>query len=101
MTDASLPRPFHMHWGGGQIVEEARFAGQYTSPAIQLMRYDDGEAAGTVGLRFCHFSHDGRFERSPMMIGELEIDQLTEAVRSNPRIRALLLRIAGATPPPS
>lgn len=96
MPDSTVPRTFRMHWGGGQIVEEARFEGEYTCPAIQLMRYDDGEAAGTIGLRFCHFSHDGRFQRSPLMLGETEIDRLREAVERTPRIRELLLRIAGA-----
>jgi hypothetical protein len=95
-SEARVPRPFEMHWGSGQIIEEARFEGAHTAPAIQLMRYDDGEAAGTLMLRFCHFSHDGRFQRSPMMISESEIDQLRTAVAQSPEIRRLLLRIAGA-----
>jgi hypothetical protein len=96
MPGDRVPRPFQMHWGSGQIVEEARFEGEYTSPAIQLMRFDDGEAAGSVTLRFCHFSHDGRFQRSPMMLSEAEVDRLREAVARTPEIRRLLLRIAGA-----
>ena len=94
-SEARVPRPFEMHWGSGQIIEEARFEGAHTAPAIQLMRFDDGDAAGTLTLRFCHFSHDGRFQRSPMMIGEAEIDQLRAAVAKSPQIRTLLLRIAG------
>jgi hypothetical protein len=85
-----------MHWGGGQIVEEARFEGEHTCPAIQLMRFEDGDAAGNVTLRFCHFGHDGRFQRSPLMLGEAEVDRLRDAVARTPEIRRLLLRIAGA-----
>ncbi len=96
MPEPKIPRPFEMHWGGGQIVEEARFEGEHTSPAIQLMRFESGEAAGTHTLRFCHFSHRGQFQRSPMMLSETEIDGLREAVAANPEIRRLLLRIAGA-----
>lgn len=90
-----LPRNFSMHWGDGQIVEEARFEGEHTAPAIQLMQYETGPAAGSVSLRFCHFNHAGRFQRSPLIVGEPEIEQLREAVAANPRIRALLLDIAG------
>ena len=35
-TTRKLPRPFEMHWGSGQIIEEARFEGAHTAPAIQL-----------------------------------------------------------------
>ncbi len=95
MPEPKIPRPFEMHWGGGQIVEEARFEGEHTNPAIQLMRFESGEAAGTQTLRFCHFSHRGQFQRSPMMLAESEIEGLREAVEANPEIRRLLLRIAG------
>ena len=96
MTESRVPRSFTMHWGSGQIVEEARFEGTYAQPAIQLMRFATGDSAGSYTLRFCHFSHRGQFQRSPMMISEAEIDRLREAVSATPRIRELLLRIAGA-----
>jgi hypothetical protein len=92
----AVPRPFKMHWGSGQIVEEARAQGHWTCPAIQLMRHDDGEAAGSYSLRFCHFSHDGQFRRYPMMLADVDIDGLRDAVAQTPRIRELLLRITGA-----
>lgn len=95
MPTRKLPRPFTMHWGSGQIVEEASFEGEYTTPAIQLMRYDEGEAAGTRSIRFCHFSHRGQFQRSPMIVGEADIEALRAAVAQTPELRRLLLRIAG------
>lgn len=91
----AVPRPFTMHWGTGRIVEEASYEGEHHVPAIQLLEYDDGEAAGTVSIRFAHFSHSGQFQRSPLMISETEIDALRDAVGRTPRLRALLLRIAG------
>lgn len=96
MPEPRVPRPFSMHWGDGEIVEEARFAGEHAQPAIQLMRFDTGPAAGSLTLRFCHFNERGQFQRSPLMIGEAEIDQLRDAVARAPEIRGLLLRIAGA-----
>jgi hypothetical protein len=85
-----------MHWGSGQIIEEATYQGEHHVPAVQLMEYTEGEAAGTLAIRFAHFNERGQFQRSPLMIGEVEIDALREAVGRTPRLRALLLRIAGA-----
>jgi len=95
MPPRKIPRPFAMHWGNGQIVEEASFGGEHTQPAIQLMRFDDGDAAGSLSIRFCHFNHRGQFQRSPMILGETEIDALREPVAHTPELQQLLLRIAG------
>ena len=95
---AIVPRPFSMHWGDGEIVEEARIEGEYTAPAIQLMQFQTGDAAGSVALRFCHFSHAGRFQRSPLILAEAEVERLREAVLENPLVRELLLRIASGVP---
>ena len=98
MPEARLPRPFSMHWGEGQIVEEARFEGKHAVPAIQLMRFDTGDAAGTYTLRFCHFNHRGQFQRSPMMIGDAELDRLRDAIAETPEIRRLLQRLVAPAP---
>ena len=95
MPQRNVPRPFSMHWGEGRIIEEASFEGEHTVPAIQLMQFDDGDAAGTRAIRFCHFSHRGQFQRSPMILSESEIDELREAVGRTPELKRLLLRIAG------
>lgn len=88
-----LPRPFTMHWGSGQITEEASFSGEYHEPSIQLLEYTDGPGAGSFSVRFCYYGHDGRFQRSPMMVGEEEIDGLREALRHTPKLRAILRRL--------
>ena len=95
MPEPALPRPFSVHWGDGQIVEEARFESEHTVPAIQLLRFDSGPAEGTVTLRFCHFSHRGLFQRSPLMLSEDDIDRLRDEVAKTPEIQRLLQRIAG------
>jgi hypothetical protein len=33
----TLPRSFTMHWGSGQITEEAAYAGEHKESRIQLM----------------------------------------------------------------
>lgn len=93
MSTRSLPRPFEYHWGRGQIVEEASYSGPHHESAIQLMQYEDGEAAGTIAVRFCYYSPNGRFQRSPLVVGEDAIDGLRDALKQSPKLRALLKRL--------
>jgi hypothetical protein len=87
-----VPREFNFHWGSGQIVEEAAFVGRYTEPAIQLLEYEGH--SGSYGVRFCYYSHDGRFQRSPMMIdGEETLEGLKAALKDTPRLRELLRKL--------
>jgi len=94
MTDAArVPRPFTMHWGSGEITEEAAYAGEWKESRIQLMEYRDGEAAGGWSVRFCYYSHDGRFQRGPLMLDEGDVDGLRRALASTPRLREILRRL--------
>jgi hypothetical protein len=90
MPDRKLPRPFEMHWGSGEIVEEASCVGEYHEPTIQLMRYTDGPAAGSFSLRFCSYSHRGAFQRSPLMVGPEDLEGLRKALQETPELRAIL-----------
>jgi hypothetical protein len=87
-----VPRPFKFEWGGGNIIEEASFSGEYVEPAIQLLEY--GEASGEYGIRFCYYSHEGRFQRSPMMIDSGQaLEGLRVALKTTPKLRELLRRL--------
>ena len=87
-----VPRSFSFHWGGGQIIEEASYVGRYTEPAIQLLEYEGHP--GSYGIRFCYYSHDGRFQRSPMMIdSEDSLEGLRKALKETPKLRALLRKL--------
>ena len=88
-----LPRPFSFHWGSGVITEEASCEGEYHNPAIQLLEYTEGAAKGSVSVRFCYYSHDGRFQRSPLLIGEEDVDGLRDSLAATPKLRALLERL--------
>jgi hypothetical protein len=88
-----VPRPFKFHWGSGQIVEEASFTGTYVEPAIQLLEYDSHP--GVYAIRFCYYSLDGRFQRSPMMLdGPDSLGGMRAALKDTPRLRALLKKLA-------
>ena len=92
MAERAVPRPFSLHWGSGQIVEEASCSGQYHEPAVQLLRFDDGSES----VRFCYFDHEGRFQRSPLIVGEDEARGLAESLRQTPQLRAFLHRLVGS-----
>lgn len=96
MESRTLPRPFTMHWGSGQITEEAAFRGQFKEARIQLLEYTDGEAAGGWSIRFCYYSPDGRFQRGPLMVDEQDLDGLRQALLATPTLRALLSPLLGA-----
>jgi hypothetical protein len=87
-----VPREFNFHWGGGQIIEEAAYVGQYAEPAIQLLEY--AGHPGSYGIRFCYYNLEGRFQRSPMMIdGEDSLEGLRAALQETPRLRELLRKL--------
>jgi hypothetical protein len=86
-----VPRPFAFHWGSGEIVEEASFRGQYTEPAIQLLEYEGH--SGEYGVRFCYYSLDGRFQRSPMMLSKEGIASMRAALKKTPKLRAILKKL--------
>jgi hypothetical protein len=94
-----VPRPFAMPWGAGQIVEEASFSGEWHEPTLQLLEYTDGDARGSVSVRFCYYGHDGRFQRGPLMIGEDDLDGLREALEAAPRLKGLLRRLVAEASP--
>jgi hypothetical protein len=87
-----VPRPFTMPWGKGEIIEEAAAIGEYHEPAIQLLRYEDG----SLSVRFCHYDHRGRFQRSPLMISDDTIRGLRRSLAKTPRLRALLKRLVAS-----
>jgi hypothetical protein len=93
MPARKMPRPFEMHWGRGEIVEEATHLSQYHEACIQLMEYTDAENEGAFSIRFCHYNHRGAFQRSPLMVGEDDIEGLRQALKATPRLHDLLKRL--------
>jgi hypothetical protein len=90
--EREVPRSFQFHWGGGQIVEEAAYIGEHTEPAIQLLEYEGHP--GSYGIRFCYYNHDGRFQRSPMMIdGQDSFEGLRAALEQTPKLREMLRKL--------
>jgi hypothetical protein len=81
-----IPRDFNLHWGKGQIVEEASIQGEHHQPSVQLLEFQDG----SLSIRFCYYNQHGRFQRSPLIMGEEEICLLGHAVSENRRLHALL-----------
>jgi len=71
-------RTFSLLWGSGIIEEEAQITTPYHRPTIQLLKFTDGEASGTREVRFCHYDHRGRFQRSPLIVDEADLPALAK-----------------------
>jgi hypothetical protein len=82
-----------LHWGSGLIEEEAQIVTSYHRPTIQLLKFTAGEAAGTYEIRFCHYDHQGRFQRSPLIIDEKDVPAFKKALGATPQLRRLLVRL--------
>ena len=78
-----------MPWGKGEIVEEATAIDEWHEPAIQLLRYDDG----SYSVRFAHYDHRGRFQRSPLMMSAKSLTALRRALKRMPRLHRILRRL--------
>ena len=90
-------RSFSLHWGRGVIEEEVRVSSTYHQPSIQLLKFTEGPAAGTREIRFCYYDHNGRFQRSPLIIDERDIPNLRRALKSAPRLAQMLANLVGTT----
>ncbi len=88
-----VPRKFSLHFGSGVVAEEATFEGEHHQPTIQLLDFTEGDATGSVMLRFCGYNTRGQFMRDPLILNEEDIAQLREAVRNSPRIAGLLRQL--------
>lgn len=88
-------RSFSLHWGKGIVEEEAQIASTYHRPTIQLLKFTEGAAAGSREIRFCHYDHHGRFQRSPLIIDEKDIPALRRALDAAPRLKKLLAKLVG------
>jgi len=88
-----VPRKFSLHFGSGVVAEEATYSGEHHEPTIQLLDFTEGEAAGTVLLRFCSYNHRGGFQRDPLLMSEQDIEALRAALEQTPRTLALLRRL--------
>jgi len=89
----SSEKAFSLLWGSGIIEEEAQFATAYHRPTIQLLAFTEGDAKGSYALRFCHYDHHGRFQRSPLIIDAAELPQLKAALAATPKLRKMLGKI--------
>lgn len=84
---------FNLHWGSGIVTEQAQADGEYKSPTIQLLEFTEGEAKGKTQIRFCYYSHNGAFQRSPLILDVAEIPAMRKAIRACPKLHKLLTRL--------
>ena len=68
------------------MVEEASVNGEWHEPTIQLLESDDGD----LSVRFCSYTHSGRFQRNPLVVSADDLAALSAALDQTPRLRELL-----------
>src|SRR5919197_4845149 len=98
MARRDAAKTFALHWGRGIIEEEAQIVRPYHCPTIQLLKFTEGEAAGTYEIRFCHYDHRGRFQRSPLIVDARDVPRLARALGETPRLRRMLAGVVRAAP---
>ncbi|MEE9215865.1 MAG: hypothetical protein V3U32_00375 [Anaerolineales bacterium] len=89
----SKPKEFSLHWGSGIVEEEVQITTEHHRPTIQLLKFLDGEAAGSYEIRFCHYDHRGRFQRSPLILDVDNLQDLGKEVSNSPKLREFLARL--------
>ena len=87
-------KTFSLHWGSGIIEEEVQVATPYHLPTMQLLKFTAGPAAGSRAIRFCHYDTRGRFQRSPLIVDERDIETLAKALAKSTKLRAMLAALA-------
>ena len=92
-TDASEQKRFSLHWGSGVVEEEVQISVQYHKPTIQLLKFLDGDAAGAYEIRFCHYDHNGRFQRSPLIIDVNDLEKLGKELENAPKLKQFLAQL--------
>ena len=90
-VERRTPRPFKFYFGQGQIVEEVSCQSRWHQPTIQLLEWDDGE----LSLRFCSYTHDGRFQRNPLVVSARDLAQLAARADKGGRLKPLLELLGG------
>ncbi len=87
------PQKFSLHRGSGIVEEEAQIQCEYHIPTIQLLKFTDGEAKGTYEIRFCHYNHEGRFQRSPLILDARDGPRMKQALEKTPKLKKLLAQM--------
>ena len=86
-------KTFSLHWGSGVIDEEAQIETRYHRPAVQLLKFTRGQAAGSYEIRLCHYDLKGHFQRSPLILDAADLPRLGRSLRRTPKLRRLLARL--------
>ena len=90
---SNKPKTFSLHWGSGIVEEESQIQCEYHIPTIQLLKFTEGEAKGTREIRFCHYNHEGRFQRSPLILDAKDVPRFKRALEKTPKLKKLLAQM--------
>ena len=84
------PKTFALLCVSGIGEEEAQIQCEYHLPTIQLLKFTAGEARGRYEIRFCHYNHEGRFQRSPLILDAEDTPRMKQALEQTPKLKKFL-----------
>ena len=67
--------------------------GNTTYPLFSYYGSLTAKPRGEVSIRFCHYDHRGRFQRSPLLMSMDDIEMMREALRAAPELRESLRKL--------
>lgn len=92
--NAKIPRHFAFESiGEGDIVEEATVEYENWAPAIQFLRFTEGESACKEVLRFCYYVDSGQLANRALWIDDNDVENLKEDIKKRPQVRRFLQRL--------
>ena len=85
---SNKPKIFSLHWGSEIVEEELQIQCEHHIPTIQLLKFTEGEAKGTWEIRFCHYNHEGGFQRSLLIWMPRMFHDSKEPLRKHPNSKS-------------
>tara|TARA_Y100000590_G_scaffold433231_1_gene550071 strand:- start:411 stop:590 length:180 start_codon:yes stop_codon:yes gene_type:complete len=57
------------------------------------LKFTNGEAKGTYGIRLSHYNHEGRFQRSPIILDDKDVPRLKLGLDKTPKLKKILAQM--------
>lgn len=90
--NSAVPRPFNFKGiGKGDIIEEAAVDYENWTPAIQVLKFENGDEV----LRFCYYAKAGKLAPRALWINDENIENLRRDIKRKPQVKRFLQRLLG------
>jgi hypothetical protein len=88
--NTKIPRPFQFKGiGKGDIIEEAAVEYETWAPAIQLLKFENGDEM----VRLCYYTKSGKLAPRALSIDDDDAENLKKDIKKKPQIKRFLQRL--------